>query len=106
MCFLKFTKCDLDDVEETVLNDFERQFEGIFYILGIQKKWFGRIHKSDILSRWMALRTDNLRSGRLKKRLLYVDNSMYLVLNLPCELILYFLVIEKIEFDEVGKVMF
>jgi hypothetical protein len=50
----------------------------------------------------MALRTDNLRSGRLKKRLCYVDKAMFVGVGLPCELILCFLVIEKSEFDEVG----
>jgi hypothetical protein len=58
-------KCDLGG-EKTMLNDFERQFARIFYILGIKKGRFGRILESYILSRRIALRSDILRSGLLK----------------------------------------
>jgi hypothetical protein len=50
----------------------------------------------------MALRTDNLRSERLRKRFWYVDKAMFVGFGWPCELILWFLVIENRDFDEVG----
>jgi hypothetical protein len=37
----------------------------------------------------MALRTDNLRFGRLKKQICYVNEAMFLGVGLPCELILF-----------------
>jgi hypothetical protein len=36
------------DVEETMLNDVEKQFERIFSILGIQKKRLVRIRESGL----------------------------------------------------------
>jgi hypothetical protein len=41
------------------------QCEFIFCILEIDKSYFD-VHLSDVLCRWVALRTDNLSSGRLE----------------------------------------
>jgi hypothetical protein len=37
ICPLNFLKCDFGDVDEAMLHGVERQFERIFYILGIKK---------------------------------------------------------------------
>jgi hypothetical protein len=37
ICLLNVLKCDFGDVDEAMFYDVEMPFEGIFYILGIQK---------------------------------------------------------------------
>jgi hypothetical protein len=38
ICLLNILKCDFGDVDEAMLRVVERQFESIFYILGMQKR--------------------------------------------------------------------
>jgi hypothetical protein len=68
ICLLNVLKCDLGDIDEATFCDVETPFESIFYILGIQKSYLYEVVEVG-LSRRIALRTHNLPSGRLKKRL-------------------------------------
>jgi hypothetical protein len=61
-------KCDFGDVDEAMFHDVERPFKRIFYILAILKR-FVRIPRDDVLSSRNDVKTHNLPTVRLKKRL-------------------------------------
>jgi hypothetical protein len=64
----EFLKCDFGDIDEAMFHDVERSFESIFYILGHPKIDFGE-EACYFFSSRMALRTNYLPSGHIKKRL-------------------------------------
>jgi hypothetical protein len=65
-------KCDFGDVNETTIHDVKRPHKRILFVPGIQKSDLNEFSEV-VFSRRVGLRTRNLSSWHLKKRLWWSD---------------------------------